>query len=92
MYNQARQAIEELLLEFQEIFTGHRFDIGIKNDLKVKMTPILESPAYSQDLPTPINLKQDVTRELALLHKYSLLPLYHSAKRESDFRAKKTER
>ena len=33
----------------------HRFDIGMNEEFKVKITPKDNSPAYSQNLPTPIN-------------------------------------
>ena len=58
--------IEELLVEFHNIFARHRFDIGMNEDFKVKLTPKDDSPAYSQSLPTPINLKEDILVELAL--------------------------
>ena len=47
-----QKQIEEILIEFHDIFARHRFD--------------------SQSLPTPINLKDDITVELALLHKYGI--------------------
>ena len=58
---QAPQAIEEIVVAFQDIFARHRFDIGLKNDFKVKLTPIDEIPAYIHNLPTPINMTEDVT-------------------------------
>ena len=39
----------------------------------MKLTPNDDRPAYSQSLPTPINLKDDITVELALLHKYGII-------------------
>ena len=68
-----RQEIEEILIEFHDIFARHRFDIGINREFKVKLTPNDDRPAYSQSLPTPINLKDDITVELALLHKYGII-------------------
>ena len=56
---EACQAIEELLVEFHNVFAWHRFDIGIKNDLKAKVTPIDENPACSQILKMPNILKED---------------------------------
>ena len=55
-----RTQIEELLVEFHDIFARHRFDIGMNEDFKVKLTPKDDSPAYSQSLPTPNNLKEDI--------------------------------
>ena len=65
--------IEELVVEFHDIFARHRFDIGMNEEFKVKLTPKDESPAYSQSLPTPINLKEDILVELALLHCYGII-------------------
>ena len=65
--------IEDLLVEFHDIFARHRFDIGMNEDFKVKLTPKDDSPAYSQSLPTPINLKEDIFVELALLHRYGII-------------------
>ena len=67
-----RKQIEEILLEFHDIFARHRFDIGTNREFKVKLTPNDGRPACSQILPTPINLKNDITVELALLHKYGI--------------------
>ena len=39
----------------------------------MKLTPNDDRPGYSQSLPTPINLKDDITVELALLHKYGII-------------------
>ena len=70
---QERQNIEEILVEFHEVFARHRFDVGINNHFKIKLTPNDERPAYTQSLPTPINLKDELTIELALLHKYDII-------------------
>ena len=69
---EAKQAVENLLVEFHDIFARHRFDIGINTEFKVQLTP-LNRPAYSQSLPAPINLKDDILVELALLHKYRII-------------------
>ena len=60
-------------MEFHDIFAGHRFDIGMNEEFKVKLTPKDDSPAYSQSLPTSISLKEDILVELALLHKHGIL-------------------
>ena len=65
--------IEDLLVEFHDIFARHRFDIGMNEDFKVKLTTKDDSPAYSQIIPTPINLKEDILVELALLHRYGII-------------------
>ena len=58
--------IESLLVEYHDIFARHRFDIGMNEEFTVKLTPKDDSPAYSQSLPTPVNLKEDILVELAL--------------------------
>ena len=70
---EAKQAVENLLVEFHDIFARHRFDIGIITEFKVQLTPLDNRHAYSQSLPAPINLKDDILVELALLHKYGII-------------------
>ena len=68
-----KQHIEDILVQYHDIFARHRFDIGTNREFKVKLTPNDDRPAYSQNLPTPINLKDDITVELALLHRYGII-------------------
>ena len=49
-------------------FAWNRFDIGITTEFKVQRTPLNKRPAYSQSLPAPIDLKDDILVELAPLH------------------------
>ena len=67
--------IESLLVEIHDTFAGHRFDIGINEEFTVKLTPKDDSPAYSQSLPTPVKLKEDILVELASLHKYGIITI-----------------
>ena len=69
----AKQAVEDLLVEFHEIFARHRFDIGIKTEFKVQLKPLDNRPAYSQSLPAPIILKDVILVEIALLRKYGII-------------------
>ena len=68
-----KQHIEDILVQYHDIFARHRFDIGTNREFKVKLTPNDDRPAYSQSLPTPFNLKDDITVELALLHRYGII-------------------
>ena len=68
-----KQAVEDLLVEFHDIFPRYRFDVGINTEFKVQLTPLDNRPAYSQSLPALINLKNDILVELALLHKYGII-------------------
>ena len=81
--------IEDLLVEFHDIFARHRFDIGMNEDFKVKLTPKDDSPPYSQSLPTPINLKEDILVELALLHRYGIITTLPFSKYASPIFAQK---
>ena len=73
LQQKTKQAVENLLVEFHDIFARHRFDIGINTEFKVQLTSLDNRPAYSQSLPAPINLRDDILVELALLHKYGII-------------------
>ena len=81
--------IEDLLVEFHDIFARHRFDIGMNEKFTVKLTPKDDSPAYSQSLPTPINLKEDILVELALLQRYGIITTLSFSKYASPIFAQK---
>ena len=66
-------AIEDILVEYHDIFARHRMDIGMNTEFKVKLTPKDHKAVYSQSLPTPIHLKEDLIVELALMHKYGII-------------------
>ena len=70
--NQDRKDIENILVEYHDIFARHRLDIGVNQDLKIKLTPKNDQPAYTQCLPCPVNL-EDLTEELALTHYYGII-------------------
>ena len=69
----AKQAVKDLLVEFHDIFARHRFDIGIKAEFNVQLTPLDNRTAYSRSFPSPNNLKDDILVELAQLHKYGII-------------------
>ena len=77
---EAKRAVEDLLVEFHDIFARQRFDIEINTDFKAQLTPLDNRPAYSQSFPVPINLKDDILVELALLHKYGIITSLHFCK------------
>ena len=68
-----KKQLEQTIVEYNDIFARHRLDIGINNSFKVKLTPKDERPIYTQSLPVPINLKEDLTVELALMHRYGII-------------------
>ena len=68
-----KQAVEHILVEYRDIFARHRMNIGMNTEFKVKLTPKDDKAVYSQSLPMPIHLKEDLTVELALMHKYGII-------------------
>ena len=68
-----KQAIEDILVKKHDIFARHRMDIGMNTEFKVKLTPKDDKAVYSQNLPMPIHLKEDLIVELALMHKYGIV-------------------
>ena len=68
-----KQAIEDILVDYHDIFARHGMDIGMNTEFKVKLTPKDDKPVYSQSLPMPIHLKEDLIVELALMYKYGII-------------------
>ena len=66
-------AVQDILVEYHDIFARHRMDIGMNTEFKVKLTPKDDKAVYSQSLPMPIHLKEDLIVELALMHKYGII-------------------
>ena len=85
--------VEEILVEYHDIFARHRMDIGMNTEFTVKLTPKNDKPVYSQSLPMPIHVKEDVLVELALMHKYGIITVLPFSKYASPiFAQRKTER
>ena len=68
-----KQAIEDILVDYHDNFARHRMDIGMNTEFKVNLTPKDDKPVYSQRVPMPIHLKEDLIVELALMHKYEII-------------------
>ena len=68
-----KQSIEDILVEYHDVFARHRMDIGMNTEFKVKLTPKDDKAVYSQTLPMPIHLTEDLIVELALMHKYGII-------------------
>ena len=68
-----KAVVGELLIEFSDVFAKHRFDVGYKTDLKIKLTPERNIPISEQGPPTPVHLKNELQVEIALMHYYGLL-------------------
>ena len=68
-----KQAVEDILVEYHDIFARHRMYIGMNTDFMVKLTPKDDKAVYSQSLPMLIHQKEDLIVELALMHKYGII-------------------
>ena len=75
-----KQAVEDILDEYHDIFPRQRMDIGMNTEFKVKLTPKDDKAVYSQNLPLPIHLKEDLIVELGLLHKYGIITVLPCSK------------
>ena len=67
-----KQAVEDILVEYHNIFASHRMDTGMNTEFKMKLTPKDTKAVYGESLPMPIHLKEDLFVELALMHKYGI--------------------
>ena len=68
-----KQAVEDILVAYHDMFARHRMDIGMNTEFKVKFTPKDDKVVYSQSLPMSIHLKENLIVELALMHKYGII-------------------
>ena len=84
----AKQAVADLLVEFHDNFARRPFDIGITTEFDVQLTHLDNRPAYNRRLPAPINLKDGILVELALLHNYGIITTLHFSKYASAIFAK----
>ena len=72
--------MQDLLVEYYDIFAKQRLDVGYNTELKVKLTPAHDLPVYVQSTPpTPIHLREEIFVELALMQYYGIVtPLLNS--------------
>ena len=68
-----KQAVEDILVNYHDIFARHRMDLAMNTEFKGKLTPKDDKAVYSQSLPMPIHLKENLIVELALIHKYGII-------------------
>ena len=84
-----KQAVEDILVDYDDKFARHRMDIGMKTEFKVRLTPKDDKVVYSQILPMPIHLKEDLFVELALMHKYGVITILPFSKYASPIFARR---
>ena len=65
-----KQSIEDILVDYYDNFARHRMNIGLNTEFREKLTPRDGKVVYNKILPILIHLKEDLTVELALMHKY----------------------
>ena len=70
-----KQAIQDNLVDYHDIFARHRKHIGMNTEFTVKLTPKNDKAVYSQSVPMPIHLKEDLIVELALMHEYGTITM-----------------
>ena len=71
--------LQELLLEYFDIFAKRRFDVGYNTELKVN----LFMPVYTQSPPMPNHLKEELLVELALMQYYNIVTTLSNSKYSS---------
>ena len=74
-----KRQLEEFLVEYQDVFAKHRYDVGFNTELKNKLTPEHPLPVYVQGPAAPIHLRDEIFVELALLQYFNnITTLSHS--------------
>ena len=67
------------MVEYHDVFAKHRFDVGCKTELKIKLTSEHPLPVFVQGPPAPIHLCDEIVAELALLQYFNIITtLSHS--------------
>ena len=59
-----KHAVQNNLVEYHDKIDRHLMDIGKNTEFKVRLTPKNDKTVYSQSLPMPIYLKEDLIFEL----------------------------
>ena len=67
-----KQAVEDIPVDYHDIFAKYRKDIGMNTEFKVKLTPKDDKAFDNQNLAMPIHLNEDVNVEFTFMHKYGI--------------------
>ena len=70
--DQKRQ-LEDVLVEYHDVFANYRFDVGYNTELKIKPTPVHPLPVYVQGPPAPTYLPGEILVEFALLQYFIII-------------------
>ena len=68
-----RQAVEDILVEYHDVFARHRIDIGMTTEYAVKLASKDDKAIYSENLPLQNHLKENMIFELALMHNIGII-------------------
>ena len=83
----AKQAVDIILVEYQDFFA--RMDVGMNKEFKVKITPKYDRVVYSQGLPMPIHLKEDLFVEVDVMHRNGIIRVLPFSKYATPFFAQR---
>ena len=86
-----KEAVEDIIVDYHDIFARHRMDIGMNTEFKVKLTPKDNKTAYRQSLPMPIHLKNYLVFELARMHNYGFITILPFPKNASPIFAQRKQ-
>ena len=78
-----RQVMEDILVEFSDIFAKYRIDVGYNSDITMKLTPEHNQPVYTQIPATPVHLRDELQVQLALLQYFGIITTLHHSKYSS---------
>ena len=81
--------MENILVEYHDIFARLRMDNAMNTELKVGLTSKDDEAVYSQSLPMPIHLTEDLIVELALMHKFAYITFLPFSKYASPISARR---
>ena len=65
--------LEPFVVKYNTIFARHSLDIGMNTDSEATLKPQYDEPVYSQSLPSPTNLEDDLLIELTLNQVYGII-------------------
>ena len=72
-----KQQIEDILIEFSDIFAKHSFDVGYNAETSMKITQEHNQPVYTQNPPTPIHSREELQVELAFLQYFDIITSFN---------------
>ena len=78
-----KRIMEALLVEFNDIFSRHRWDVGGNDEMQVKLTPEHDEPVFKRSPPTPIHYKDDLMVELAIMQYFGIIAPLSASKYSS---------